>query len=74
MKNRIKYVGGWSANNGSTYASNYTFTTLQEARKTLREIVKGNVFIGEKGYWQIYKTDSNGQTDERSILSGVVRK
>ena len=61
------YYGGWSANNNSTYGSGYKETNKRRLAKDMRDICKGNVFIGNTGSWSVI--DEQGQV----ILSGIVR-
>ena len=48
-----KYIGGWSVNGGSTYGDGYTYSSLREARKSLREMAAGNVYAGNTGSWHV---------------------
>jgi len=65
---KMKYVGSWSANNGSTYRYVDGFNNLKEARKVLRENAMDNSFKGDMASWSI-KLASNGEV----VLSGQVR-
>lgn len=65
--NKIKYIGGWSVNNGSTCGDGYEYTSLREACKHLREIAAGNVSAGGTVRWRVCTADG------REVKSGVVR-
>lgn len=54
---RVKYYGGYSANNGTTFASNYPFTNLTDAKKTLKEVAIGNCYLGQN--WSVKIVDVN---------------
>jgi hypothetical protein len=68
MKNAIKYVAGWSANNGSSYNDGYKYTSLADAKKSIKTICKGNVQSGSVGHWTITDTDGN------EIEQGTIRR
>lgn len=53
------YAGSWSANNGSSYYSDYAFTNLKKAKATMRAIALGNVFAGNSGTWRVKDSDDN---------------
>ena len=55
----MKYTGGWSANNGSTYNYGYESNNKKELAKDLREMCDGNVFVGNTGKWSIVDEDGN---------------
>lgn len=55
---KIKYYGGYSVNNGSTYGAGYEFTNLKQACKDMRDIASGNVYQGNSGKWHV--TDLRG--------------
>lgn len=44
----MKYIGRWSANNGSTYGS-AEFNSLQNAIRWTRAVCRGNLFAGNVG-------------------------
>lgn len=51
-----KYYGYWS--NGNTYNRDpYIYTSLREARKSMRAIVRGND-TGSGGLWRIQDEDT----------------
>lgn len=56
---KIKYVGGWSANNNSSYSDGYAYSSLRAARKSLRAMCAGNVFRGNTGYWYVNQIDAD---------------
>jgi hypothetical protein len=56
---KTKYIGGWSANNGSSYSQGYEFGNLKDAKKTMRKICEGNVFAGSTGSWTIRDLDND---------------
>lgn len=58
-----KYIGGWSVNNGSTYADGYKYTSLRAAKKSLRAMARGNVFLGQTGTWYVNKINATDHTD-----------
>ena len=68
----MKYSGNWSANNGSIYG-NRSGNNKAELKKDLREICKGNVFLGNTGNWNIYEV-TDGKRSDMSILSGKISR
>ena len=64
----MKYVGCWSANNGSTCGTGYEGNNKKELAKSMRDMCKGNTFAGSVGQWDV----SNTQTGE-VVSSGTVR-
>lgn len=68
MKN--KYIGGWSVNNGSSYSDDYEYTSLREARTSLRAMALGNVYPGNTGSW--YVNDINAADPNDHVASGRV--
>ena len=66
---KVKYTGGWSANNGSTYNYHqYSGSNKKLLANTMRAICKGNTFKGNTGHWWV--SDANNNT----VLSGTIRK
>ncbi len=63
MEKQVKYIGGWSA--GSSYNQGYEFTSLAEAKKTMRAIAKGNTFAGSSGGWTVDDMDGNTVAEGR---------
>ena len=64
-----KYYGSWSANNGSTYGTDYTDTNFCKLRKLLRLILDGNVFYRNSGWWAIYADKDH----KEEIASGTIQ-
>jgi len=60
MRNTVKYLGYWSANNGASYGSEYEFSNKATARKVMRDIASGNTFSGNTGLWWI--DDTGGES------------
>jgi hypothetical protein len=58
MTEKVKYIGSWSANNGSSYGGGYEFTNKKEAIKTMRDISRGNTFAGNVGRWHVTEAES----------------
>lgn len=69
-KNKI-YVGGWSANNNSTYSFGYKSTNKKTLASDMRKIAKGNTFHGNCGYWEVFEI-IYGEQSQEPILSGKV--
>lgn len=69
-KKNKKYVGGWSANNGSSYGHGYYYDNLRQARHDLRAIAAGNTFAGSSGSWSVYLSADND--DGEPVASGRV--
>jgi hypothetical protein len=65
-----KYLGSWSANNGSSYNTGYKFGNLKDARKTMRAICKGNVQIGNTGHWHVVSVNDL----DNDVASGTIRR
>lgn len=66
---KYKYKATWSANN-STYGS-ISFNNLKQGRKDVREIVKGNTFIGSSCSYVIWECDKNNpirQIEKRRLV------
>ena len=64
------YYGHWQA--GSSYNSEpYEFTSLREARQTMREIARGND-TGSGATWQVYDSATSRQQQDMPIASGRV--
>ena len=61
-----KYIGGWSTTNGASYNQGYEFSNLKTAKKTMREIAKGNN-TGTGARWNIDDENSN------RIADGIVK-
>ena len=68
----MKYLGNWSANNGSIYG-NLSRNNKAELKKDLRVICKGNVFSGNTGNWNVYEI-TDGKRSDIPILSGKISK
>ena len=66
------YVGGWSANNGSTCGHWYEGTNKRKLAKEMREIAEGNTFQGSTGRWAVYEI-VDGEREEEPVLSGSVK-
>ena len=67
MEKNKKYTGSWSANNGSTYDYGYEGNNRNKLAADMREICKGNVFVGNSGHWQVVNED------DEVVLSGTCR-
>jgi len=70
-----KYIGTWSANNGSTfpdYGTRYESNNKRKMAKRMKEIAQGNTYSGNKGYWAVW--NSNHTINDRPILEGIVCK
>lgn len=63
----MKYIGGWSANNGSTYNHGYESNNKTELARDMRQICDGNVFAGNTGHWSVEDEDGN------IVLEGTCR-
>lgn len=68
----MKYVGSWSANNGSSYASGYESNNKKALAKELSEICKGNTFSGSSGSWSIYEKSDVDKMEP--VLNGSIRR
>lgn len=64
----MKYLGYWSVNNNGTYDTGYKSNNKRQLAKDLREIVKGNVFQGNSGFWSI--EDSEGHEVAKGYVKG----
>lgn len=51
MKNT--YYGSYNANGNTTNPVPYEYSNLKTARKSMREIAKGETFEGNSGHWWI---------------------
>lgn len=65
---KVKYIGGWSANNASSYYQGYEFTNIKEAKTTMRKICEGNVFAGSTGCWTVR------DLEDAIVAEGTVRR
>lgn len=72
MKKEMKYEGSWSANNSSIYGYGYRSNNKKQLASDMRKIAKGNVFLGNRGYWAVYEI-IDGERSYNPILSGMVR-
>lgn len=61
---KIKYEGSWSA--GSSYMTHYEFTSLKDAKKTMRSIAKGNCTPTNPCKWWV-------ENDGEIIATGIVK-
>lgn len=68
-----KYIGRWSANNGSTYNYGYESNNKREIAKSMRAICAGNVFPGNSGYWQV-SINGADPDDDAIVLEGICRR
>ena len=66
------YIGAWNANNGSIYAHGFKGQNKRDLAKKMREIVKGNTFRGNTGYWYVYEI-VDGEREAEMVLSGSVK-
>ena len=66
-KSNKKYVGSWSANNGSTYSYGYEGSNKSQLAQNMREICRGNIFAGSSGSWQVV------DRDDKVVASGTCR-
>ena len=60
-----KYTATFTVNGGSTYGT-YDYTNKATARREIRNMANGNVFVGNQGQWAV--TDSQNNV----VSSGVV--
>ena len=61
-----KYMGRWSANNGSTYGS-AEFDNLRNAIRWTRAVCRGNLFVGNIGRVSVVTRDGE------VVYEGTVR-
>jgi len=62
-----KYEASFKVNNGSLYGTFY-YDDLKEAKKSIQEICKGNVFTGSCGFWSISETGK-----DETLYAGKVK-
>jgi hypothetical protein len=67
----MKYVGGWNANNGSTYSYGYQSNNKNQLAKDMKEMCKGNVFKGNFGRW--YVALNNDNDSDQNIMQGTAK-
>lgn len=68
----MRYFADFSANNGSTSNSkSYEFTSLSEAKKTIKEIVKGNHFQQTGNISRCDVRNEEGETVWAGYMSGT---
>lgn len=66
---QAKYYGYWST--GSSYNRGaYEFTSLREARKTMRAIAKGNNTGSGCRWWILDSLEEEHEQDEHMVASG----
>lgn len=62
-----KTYHGYYNCNGTRNRAGYTYTSLREAKKSIRTICKGNTHAGNAGHWRIDDDDNN------TIAQGEIR-